>query len=425
MKKLVFGLACLLLLDSFCGTGVTITGFLATARKDYVLDYQDRKIDYLKDNSTNIPFIDEIELRYRNEGFSRSRYALRLSPYGIGETKAGKNVYASTYAYHVTRKAMLLNRALKKRYMLALEYLYRHAMIKLDRELEVVYKDRIDVLNQKSSEINFDFNLLIEAEDDLTRLVLRIIEQKSEITTFEKEISEYLAPGSGIGFDTAEIMDIGFIQGLVEKDTFSLDTGNVYLETSQLELEMSKTRFELENAQTRRYLDFLEFGYDFGELGDQLEDRDRNREYDLNRAINMRLGFTLPFLNSDRLDVNRRKLAYLTDQGRYQDLRLELQNDIRNLLAEMKKYIAQYELLKERTHYITSESSLKTYLQLEGIDPLILLRTKESTLKSKREIEKIKFEVFIAYIRLMDITGRLSKKPLVNLISKSQEPIGQ
>jgi len=69
----------------------------------------------------------------------------------------------------------------------------------------------------------------------------------------------------------------------------------------------------------------------------------------------------------------------------------------------------------------STELSIKAYAQIEGADPLALLKMKESIIKRDLSAIKISRGVFTNYIELLDVSGRLSHKPLKNHLSKDQE----
>ena len=85
--------------------------------------------------------------------------------------------------------------------------------------------------------------------------------------------------------------------------------------------------------------------------------------------------------------------------------------------------MSQYQFLEARKNDVDAESSLKRYLEMEGVDPLILLSIRESILDNDIELLEIKFSILRNYIRVLDTSGELSRKPLKNYLSMKQEPL--
>jgi outer membrane protein TolC len=155
---------------------------------------------------------------------------------------------------------------------------------------------------------------------------------------------------------------------------------------------------------------------------DQRERRDEGREYDLNLGYSVRLGFTFPLVNADRLDVNRRKLALMDSEARYKDLVKDADDDMEDLVRKLRTLLRSYELLTAREEAVNAESSLKAYLSVEGIDPLVLLRTQEAILKARIDREQIRYDIYRKFIEVMDVTGALSREPLRNVLAGPVKP---
>jgi hypothetical protein len=137
----------------------------------------------------------------------------------------------------------------------------------------------------------------------------------------------------------------------------------------------------------------------------------------------VQLGFRLPFINSGRLDINRRKLAFLTEKRCYAEFKNMLSENIRVFAGRLHSLLRQYEVVLANKKLGGIESSLKSYMRLEGADPLALLELKESILKRDISLANIQHEIFLNHIELLDVSGKLSETPLKNYISASLEPI--
>jgi len=414
MKVTAFIAAALVLC---CGcpeaSAISISDFLATAKNDYMIEHQKEKIDFLKSSSSNTPFFDRIELRTQTDEFelSRQTYSVRLYPNGWGETKAGKNLYEITLNSHETQQDLFLHQALRQRYGLVIGFLHSRAILELNRKLMVLYEDRVNVLKQSVNNIDFDFNDLIEAEDDCTRLQLELIGLENTQSRIENSIQMYIPEEVSIDFDPGTLAGIDLVQQTLEQSRTPAESDNVYLRDSRLRLELAKSRYNMEKAQSKRYISFLEASYD------------NERRHNTTEAFFVELGIRLPWINPDRLDINREKLRFLTEKAGSEELKRSLTDNLKTVSVDLKKLIGQYELLTESKKTGKAKSSIKTYMQLEGVDPLILLKIRESSLKSAIALEEIRYEIYAKYIELLDFSGRLSEKPLRNHISSTQESL--
>jgi hypothetical protein len=237
----------------------------------------------------------------------------------------------------------------------------------------------------------------------------------------KEKIVKEMNDSSFTGFDTSGFVDIESINKEIDTTSFTIDKNNVYLHYDRLDFQCAKSRYDLETSEGRRYLSYLEFSYDHGERLDELDRKYEGREYDLNRAYLMELGIRIPYINVDRHDIHRRKLRYLRAQEDYKAMKRRLNRQMDKDAEDIKLLASQYDFLKARRDDVKAESSLKKYLEMEGVDPLILLSIRESIIENDIELEKIKFDIFRNYIRLLDTSGKISEKPLKNYLSMNKE----
>ncbi|MDY6861820.1 MAG: hypothetical protein SV062_02405 [Thermodesulfobacteriota bacterium] len=399
-----------------CSSGafeIQISAFLATAENDYLLPYQNEKIHFLNSSSSNTPFLDRVEFRTESDEFeiNRQRYSVRLYPNGWGETEAGKKIYDVTLQFNKTQYDLLFHQALKKRYTLIVDFLHTGTMIELHKKLMVLYEDRVTAFKKNINSLDFDINDLIEAEDALINLKLELMDMESMKRGIEDVIRVRLNAKESIKFDTDKIIGISFIEKNLYQFNRTPDMDNVYLRNSSLSLELARSRYNLEKSENKRFISFFEASYD------------NEQRYDSEEAFSLQLGVNLPFINSNRLEINRRKLRYLAEKGENENLKARLSENLQIVTNVLKSFIRKHKVLLKKKENDHIESSIKTYSQIEGLNPMILLKIKESSLKRDIALERIKYEIFKKYIELLDVTGRLSDKPLKNYISMDLEEV--
>ncbi len=404
--------------DDTTGATHNIGEFLLTYENDSIYQTQKKKTEFLHNSRKDVPFIDDIELRIRNQGFAfdRQRYTLRVEPNGFGVTKAERNLLRKRKAYHECREELLMNEMLRERYMLVLELNYRKKMLELQEDLRLLYKDRINVLDKMTGSRDFELDDLIKAENDFGEISSEIFDAKYDLRRHREEIEEMLSDRSFNDFDTTGFITISFISDYLREEEIDCDTNNVYLRENRLAFQVSEGRYELENAEGREYISFLEFAYDQDDMLDEIEDRNEGDEYNLNNAFIMEVGLRLPFINEDRDDVNRRKVDYLSEKENYEELKKDLMNKAKKDSADIRVRTSTYRYLEKRRDSVNVESSLKKYMQMEGVDPRVLLSIKEKIIKNDMRMEELRYDIMQDYIRVLDITGILSRQPLRNYL---------
>jgi hypothetical protein len=387
--------------------------FLETAQNDYTLKFQKEKIDFLKSSSSNTPVLNAVELRTRTNRYdiNRQRYTVRLRPNGWGESKIAKKVYETTKRFNESQHWLLLNNALKNRYLMVIDLLFNRACLELEQSLIVLYEDKIKALKKMSDNLDFDAKDLIDAEDQVVERRLDQISLENKIKNIEDEI-RIIIPGQGtIEFDKDKITDHKLIMSNVEKIPPEPGKDNIYLKTAEIAAELALEDFNLEKAEKRRYIDFLEANYDMEE------------QNELNRALSLEIGISLPIVNPNRLEINRGMLDSLDEKLRYEEEKRNVAKQIIINSQELKGLLDQYAVLYGKRRSGMAGSSLEAYLGIEGFDPLALLEFKESILKTDIALEKINYQIYIKYIELLDISGKLIEKPIINYLSENNEEI--
>jgi hypothetical protein len=408
---------CLLLTVIFCpkGSAISIHEFLGTAKTDQTLMSHNDEIDFLRSSSSNTPILNAVEVRTRTDRYDihRQEYAVRLRPNGWGEARIGKKVHEKTLIHNEYRHRMLLNEALKNRYLMIIDLLHNRALHTLERSLMVLYEDKIKVLKKNAGSLDFDAGDLIDAEDQIMELQLDLITLENKISTIEDEIKKIIPAHEPIAFESSKIVYHDRITSILQKIPRVPAKDNIYVKTAETAAELSCERVNLEKAESRRYIDYLEANYDMEE------------ENQLDKALSLEIGFTLPIVNSNRLDFNRRQMESLKEKRRYEDQKKTVAEEILLSLKDLDRLMNQYRLLLEKKKYSKAESSLETYRGVEGADPLILLKLKESSLKTDIGLEKINNRIYAEYIHFLDISGKLIEPPVINYLSPDAEEIFQ
>ncbi len=392
---------------------IRVSDFLATSENDYVLDPQNEKMDFLYSSSSNTPFFDRIELRTQTDQFefSRQKYSLRFYTNGWNVTGNAKKLYNATLQSTRTKRDLLFHQALKRRYVLLIDFLHTRNMLALQRKLKKVYGDRVTVLKSRKNKLDFDVNNLLMAEDSHMEAQIKVMDMENSIRRIEDKIRQYVPVEGAVEFDTDNLTDIDFIRETIWQTGFSTVENNIYLKQSSSRLELAKNRYELEKSENRKYVRYLEVSYN------------NNKRHDATEAYSVGLAISLPFINSGRIEINRMKLQFLTAKSRYEVLKRMLAENFKMISSNLENLVRQYGVLMGKNREGIAESALKTYMRVEGIDPMVLLKIKEKLLKRDILLGKIRYEIYTKYIELLDVTGKLSERPLKNYISVGMEEV--
>jgi hypothetical protein len=400
---------CLTIFDPLWAEDLSVSAFLKTARYDGALEQADEKCAFLSTASSNTPYIEEIEFRTATEDFRATdqKYRLRVRPSGWGETAAGEDLFHTTVAQTEAQRDLILHQALTARYVIVVDYIHARTELALHHKRELLEQDRRTVLRNSIDAIGFDVKDLIEVEDDLIQLQIMRPELENRLYTLGATIEQYAGPHDEVDFNAGSLLpvsDIERIIGQVDGDNTNTPD-NINLKAQWLRVERDRCRYELEKSQSRRYVSFLEASYDN-------KDREHARE-----AYSIELGIELPFVNSDRLDINQRKLAYLTEKSRYEEAKHLLERERQVLQQDLTRLIAHYNRITE------GGMSEAGYRHAAGLDPLVVLKIQESRVLREAALNDLRHDIYRTYVELLDVTGTLSRRPIRNYLSTAQEEL--
>lgn len=402
---------------------VKLKELLLTARNSVDVTIQQEKSDYLKNAGPFVPLVRDAELRIGSKfsSINRPEYTIRVQPVGFGETKNTRKIM-SALSEHSSEAALLrLNEALVNRYELGLTFLEYSRVFELQEQLLVVYEDRIKVLEQKVFSSSADLSMVIDAEDELTKLKSDHIELGREIRVLQIKIASLIGNQSFSVIDTAGFKSVSRLAADVDTMSLVPDSNNVYMSFYRAEFELSKCRYELERSESHRYIPYMDFSFDHDEYQKQLNEKNDRDKFDFKKAYSVEVGLKIPFFNYDRQTIARRKIDFLSDKESYEMAKVEMEDQMHKDIEDIKALSALYKHLQKRELEVDAQASLKKYLQMSGVDPEMVLSIKESVLKNSIKLENVKFSLMRNYVRVLDLSGKLSDLPLRNCISSSGE----
>jgi len=391
-----------------CEEDLTLAAFLATAKNDPALADQHEKTGFLLQAGSNTPFFDRVELRTETDEFrpSRQTYRVRTYPGGWGKTEADRSEYDAVLASSRLRRDLLLHRALRERYLAALDFMFAREALKQHKKLCAVYRDRLGVLNNFAGIPGFDMDDLLKARDAYSRQQLEVLAGDSSLGVLEAKIRGYAQAEVTVACDTAGLPSVEQVFAAIAGPEGIFDERSIYLKESTMNVRVAQSRYDREAAENSRLVSFFEVSYDNG------------RRHDTREAFALQLGLRLPFISSDRLELNREKLRFLDEKMQHDGLKRFLQEKHALLRRELQGLLQQYRLA-QRTG---APSGMDAKDAAPG--PLILLRLQESMINSRIRLSEIARLLYTKYIEVLDVTGRLSERPLKNYLSAAGEEPG-
>lgn len=382
--------------------------FLRTTWQDSSMVEQNKVIQTQQNISYGIPLVEDIDFRVRNHGWdlSQQRYALRLKPRSLGSTWAAKRYGNALTQSAIQKKEILINEGLKCRYMILLNYYEKKSTYRLQQEKISILEDQIKVLEKNQSSSQFDILQVIDAENELTREKLDLSEIEQSMILLHKDLQD-LAGASELVLPDSLDIPMDTIARLIEKFDFSVDSSHYRLQYLTKSKEIAESRYRLEIKEEKRWLSFIEFGYDHENYTDEITRRDNGKDYNINQAFVVEVGFRLPFLSNAGFNATKQKLDYMNEISKYREEKNAIQRSIQKDILDLQALSKRFLFLKNRSDEVNAEASLKKYLQMRGDDPYFVLKVKMSLLKNEIGMIQTRFGLLRNYIQIMDATGMI------------------
>ena len=398
---------------------ISMGEFLSTAFKDPSLTPQSERIRFLKEAPWGVLFIEDPEFRVSIDQFesNRQKYALRVKPRGWNEIKGEKAVQNATIHSEAIQLESLLHTALKNRYLTVIDLLYLSKMTPLHEALNLLHEDWEHVLKRHVDTPDFDAKELADIENQRMILQMDLMELKNQQEAVAEKINMQSGRGDGVHItfsrDGGDFLSVDQLwdRTLSRRiDAVDKNIENIYLTQAKTEVAKADAQYRLEVAEKNRLISFVEAAYN---ADDEFED-----------AFSIEFGISIPIGSSNRNTLRQRKLESMKSRSEQLALERQMSQTIPVIWKKLHHLIEQYSAIQQKKENSFSTTAFDRLLQTEGTDPLTLLTLKEGMVRTDILQARLSYRIFTTYIDLLDITGKLSEKPLINhLSSDDQEPL--
>ncbi len=398
------------------GLKISMGEFLSTAFKDTSLSSQNERIDFLKQNPGGISFIEDPEFRVTIDQFEadQQKYALRLKPRGWDEIKQEKEVHSAMLQAGRVQMKSLVHRALKSRYISVVDFFYFFEMTSLHKELKLIFEDWERVLKERADTPDFDAGELADIENQRIALQMDIMDMKHQHDAAVEEIRVQSGYGKKVSLDTDHPISINLLSDKILSIHRDEDCENIYLNHAKAQTLKAEARYRLEAAENNRIISFIETEYNAAD------------EDDFDKAFSIEFGISIPIGSGSRENIIQRKLESMKFKSEQESLEREITHTIPGIQQKLRNLIEQYKAVQHKKENGFSSAAFERLLQMEGTDPVSLLKLRKSMIKTDILLAKLSHTILTNYIDLLDITGKLSEKPLINhLLSDYEEVIGR
>jgi hypothetical protein len=382
--------------------------FLGTARQDVSLSPTQAKIDFLKENNFNGPWISRVEFRTRSNdsNLSQEDFRFRLTPGNPAELKAYKRYYHKQVTLLNTEYKDVLNTALKSRYGIAIDHMFESfKKANLESRL-LVNKQIIDMINSGTGIYSLDIGDLIDAQSEELDMGLAIQNSKIRLSELEYVIKDHYSFSGDINWSEIELMEVTDILVLFNEFKNSATGQHINLVKLEQRNQLDAERFNIEKSEILRNIGYFQAEYD----------TDRGNEP--SRHFGYQIGIRIPIVNPDKPDLNRRKLATMDDAALLTERQEEYRRKMELSVLRMDSYAIQWHEISEKLELMRTQNLLDFQRIDRSVNIRDLLKINEfhmELLDKKNTIEK---KIFDNYLEYLDLCGLLTETPLRNYLAK-------
>lgn len=391
---------------------ISMQTVLASANSDAQLLLQNQAATYLANHPMYLPLFDKLEFRFGPDDlyFDEQRIAFRFSTNGFSEIKKQRALHDAELMRLQTEAAVLREEALLKRYLtLADAYFYRQLaqsqsrLAQLEDERSQIFGFLID------KGVVVDAVKLVEAEEDWQDSRSKVREWESKTALLLERIQQYTGQRSAIQLDLKGFVNVAQIALQVsEIDTAMAPTAELALKI--VESRVAEAEWRVTLSSKFNVLNFVQIDY-----------RDRPEPFAFERDFSARIGLNIPIAGRDKPKEREQALKWrLADNDAQAELASQQQQfDLQR--SKVQKLIALYQADQSRWQ----QSAIRKLLandallaQLGGDDLLQLQIAREK--QNLREIEQA-YDITIAYVEWLQLSGALNTKVLRNYLSEGKE----
>ncbi|MBL7817345.1 MAG: hypothetical protein JNL70_20225 [Saprospiraceae bacterium] len=392
-------------------SNLTSSQVLASAKTQTLIALQDKKIDALNATPYRLPFLEKVDLQTETDRFElqRQEYRVRASFNGWEEAKSLKQQKQANLTQQKAERNVVFKDVLYDRYALIVEYFFAQKAHDTYKKLQATFTDKRDVL-QKMAKLSTDFNIedLIKAEDAAFDYEQKVVNTEGVIRNINHFISFSLNTTDSLQLDSVDWLPLSMLRRWVGELSNST-AQNPNLARQEANIARVQAEYNLEKAQREKIVDYA-----------QVRNSARNRDAII-REWSVGVGITIPVLGSTKHKLNEIALKRLDEENKLKSLQTSLDVQAFNIRQDLDLIFKEYDFIEKQVNESQTLYALDHYAKIQGGSPIVLLRMQELVLKRQSQLIALEHAAFQKYIKLLDLTGKLTEMPLKNYLSKGLE----
>jgi len=407
---LVFFLFVNVLLSNAQNT-LSSSDILASAKQQYVLELQQQRVDFLKNSTSKLPLVDEMEFRTETNDFKldEQQYVLRGRFHTRAQQQAQADFQRARIELNTIDEQLLMQDLLRDRYDAIVKVSYFEKLLAAKKDQKILLEDRMTVLKKSINLPKFDILDLIDAEDDLHIADREILRLKNALNLAQQKIFRYSNQRGYLKTDELQLIDIEQLMEIVRSLSTEPSTAHATLVKRNLNANLAMKEQAIRRTQEENTLDYFQ-----AQMGGT-----NDRGFRQNFSLGM--GIIIPVRNRQRQKIDELEFEKIDENLKYEELKIRLQDRMTRIRLELETQYELYQLLNQQLENSQADGVLQQYQKIAGASPIAILKLKGSQFKKELEQFSVQQEVYLLYVELLDASGKMMELPLKNYLEESLE----
>ncbi|MEM6348225.1 MAG: TolC family protein, partial [Bacteroidota bacterium] len=298
---------------------------------------------------------------------------------------------------------------LKERYESILTWYNVQSKAQFVRKRLLLLADQKKVYqNQLTNSNDFEIKDLLKAETEIQQLERELV----QLQTMQEDLAERLlldvTPEGSAELSIENWISFSTMSFVLENIS-QLPNHNPLLAIQQTEVDLESLNLDLELAEGKQILDFVQLKYSGRE------------SQTVPQEFSLGIGVRIPTKATSRQKVNEAQLDLFDEQYKQRQLEAKIAERLRDYYQSYQQLETEYQMLIKQIEESDWEGTLATYQQAGIVSPLSLLQIKETLLKQESSLHKLEAEARKIFIKILAVKGLLNQAPRTNYLSDKME----
>ena len=386
---------------------LTTSDVLSGAFTTKNLPFQE-SLNFIENEAGRIPIVETMEFRTETNEFvyDQQEYLIRFDLNSSEERKAYDRVMATNKQLYNYKQEEYLGDRIEEIYKDLVDYyFYQEELSILVDNLSILRDKKIVLAKLLSTSDEINVNSWLSIQNDIMSAMADSVQLTQSLRNIESIVNDTSTSAkNSLNFD--DMISISSLQEVVDNYILT-DNSSIPMKIAAVEESMAKAEFELEEAETNKWLQWVQVRYQAD------NDVAFQKELAFSTSIN------LPNKSTNRAKKNEAALDVW--DSKYEKT---LQNDKYNrefasIKLKLESAIIQYENLNDMINGQALDQTYQTYLKVQSISPLVLLDIKTNINKNRFKLLDEKKEIYEVYLDLLSVTSLYVTSPKRNYISEN------